>query len=318
MVQPTSRAVHVDAHLTNIAINYTNPSFIADTIFPVVGVNKQSDLLPTFDQSPWFRDSAKLRAPGTKSEGGGWTFSRDNYYAHRFSFRTEVSDEVRDNADDGFNLDTIGTNLCMRMIGLRKEVAFATDFFKPGVWGSDEVGGTDFTQWSDYSASMPFPVFTDNMDAIEAKVGIEPNTLVLGKAVWNKLRWHPDLIDTIKQVERGIPTVDLLQSATGINRILIGSAIQTTDPEGTAENSVTYTRIWGPHALLLYVPAGPSLLEPASGYTFTWNRVPNSLAYMLRYRDDQRETDILEGNTYFDQKATAPRAGVFFHNAVAA
>ena len=80
---------------------------------------------------------------------------------------------------------------------------------------------------------------------------------------------------------------------------------------------MVYTRIWGKNALLLSVPDRPSVLTPAAGYTFTWARVPNSLSYMLRFRDDQREMDILEGNSYFDQKVTSALAGEFLSNVVA-
>ena len=316
-MQPTSRDLHVDSLLTNIAIGYTNQSYIADRIFPIVPVNKQSDIIPAYDQSHWFRDEARLRAPATKSEGGGWSVTTDTYYAHRYSYRVEVPDEVRDNADDTWNLDSDATEFAMDKIGMRKEVAFATDFFTTTVWGDDLVGGTDFTQWSDYATSLPFVDLLAYQDEVEQRIGREANTIVMGKSVWNQLKWHPDLIETIKYTERGIATEELFMAATGFGRVLVGRAIMTTDPEGVAEDSITYSRIWGKHALIMYVPAAPSLLNPAAGYTFTWRRVPNSLAYVLRHRDAEREVDIVEGNTYFDQKVTAKRAGTFLSNVVA-
>lgn len=314
---PTSRDVHIDGLLTNIAIAYSNQKYIADQIFPIVPVNKQSDLFPTYDQSHWFRDEARVRAPATKSEGGGWTVGTDNYFALRYSYRSEIPDEVRDNADAPFALESNATNFVMDKIAMRREVAWANDFFTTGVWGNDDAGSTDFTQWSDYSASLPFVDLLNYQDEIEARIGVEGNTIVMGKQVWNKLKWHPDMVDTIKYTERGIPSEELFKAATGFTNVLVGRAIMTTDPEGTAEASVTYTRIFGKHALVMYVPPSPSLMTPAAGYTFTWRRVPNSINYVVRHRDDEREVDIIEGNTYFDQKVTAARAGTFLQNAVA-
>lgn len=314
---PTNRDVHVDAELTNIAINYAEPRWIADTVFPIVPVRKQSDLIPAFNQSVWFRDEARIRAPGTKSEGGGWTRTTDTYYTHRYSFRSEIPDEVRDNADDNWRLDETATRLVMRKIAMRKEVAWATDFFTTGVWGNDDAGAVDFMQWSDYSISTPFVDITKYQDEVEGRIGSEANAMVIGKRAWNNLRWHPDLIETIKYTQRGIGTEELFRSAAGVDKLFIGRALMTSDPEGTAEASVTYTRIFGNHALIMYVPDAPSLIEPAAGYTFTWNRVPNSIAYVVRHRDNEREVDIIEGNTYFDQKATVARAGTFLQNVVA-
>ena len=124
------------------------------------------------------------------------------------------------------------------------------------------------------------------------------------------------MMDRIKYTQRAQLTVDLVASLLELPKLLIGRSIQTTDPEGTAEASVTYTRIWGDNALLTYVPDAPSLLNPAAGYTFVWQIVANALNYIKRMRNEEREVDIIEGNTYFDQKVTSARSGVFLSNVV--
>lgn len=318
MPAPLQGDLHVDQMLTNMSIGYHNLTYIADQIFPILPVNKQSDILVTYDQSHWFRDGARLRLPRTKSEGGGWSVSRDTYFCPRYSFRDEISDEERKNADGPLqNLEADAVDFVTDKVAMRREIAFATDFFRTGVWGDDETGGTDFTQWSDYSGSSPLTDVTTYRDEIESRIGREPNVLVLGKQVWNILKWHPDLVDTIKYTQRGVISMDLAASLFEFEKMLIGRAIYTNDPEGTAEASVTYSRIWGKHALLLYAPPRASLKQPAAGYTFVWQVVANALQYIKRMRDEEREVDIIEANTYFDQKVTASRAGTFLENAVA-
>jgi hypothetical protein len=76
-------------------------------------------------------------------------------------------------------------------------------------------------------------------------------------------------------------------------------------------------RIFGKGVLVAWVPAGPSLLAPAAGYTFVWNRVANALQYIKRMRNEEKEVDVIEMNTYFDQKQTAKGAGTFIATAVA-
>jgi hypothetical protein len=68
---------------------------------------------------------------------------------------------------------------------------------------------------------------------------------------------------------------------------------------------------------MLYVPARPSLMTPAAGYTFVWQRVPSAQQYIKRFRDEEREVDIIEGNSYFDQKKTGAAAGLFMQNVIA-
>jgi hypothetical protein len=317
-MQPTGHQLHVDQPLTQISIAYSNPLYIADTICPVVTVKKQSDIVPKFNQSFWFRDEAKRRAPGTASRGGGWTNDvTDTYFCARWSYRYEIADDDRDNTDEPWNLEENGSRFVSDKLQMRREVGFSTDFFKTGVWGLDRVGGTDFTQWSDYGGSTPLVDVTVSMDNVEARIGREAGSLVIGKQVWVQLKWHPDLIDSIKYTQKGTISVDLAASLFELKHLLVGRSIYTTSPRGTAEANVTYTRIWGKHALLLYVPDAPALMTPAACYAIVWNRVPNAIQYVKRMRNEEREVDIIEGNSYFVQKATATKAGEFLQNAVA-
>lgn len=315
-IQYTGQDLYIDSYLTNISLAYHNNGYIADMIAPIVPVMKQSGLMPVYDQSHWFRDEAKIRAPGTKSQRGGFTMSDATYYCHRYSYGHEIPDEYRDNADSVFSLDRTATEFVTDKMQMRREVSLAAEVFTTGVWGNDDAGGTDFVRWDDYAGSDPLVVLGDYADSLESGIGREPNTLVMGKQAWLKLKWHPDLIDNIKYTQSGQFTTEMFASLIGIERILIGRAIYTTTPEGTAEASVTYSRIWGKKALMLYVPPSPSLLEPASMYTFTWNRVPNSLQYIRRLRDDEREVDIIEANTYYDHKVTGAKAGIFLDTVV--
>ena len=127
---------------------------------------------------------------------------------------------------------------------------------------------------------------------------------------------YPHENQRIKYTQRAQLSEDLVASLLEIERMLIGRSIQTTDPEGTAEASVTYTRIWGNNALMAFVPQSASLLTPAAGYTFVWQVVPNALNYIKRMRNEEKEIDIIEGNTYFDHKATSTRSGLFMSGVV--
>jgi hypothetical protein len=315
---PTAGDLHIDTLMTQVSIAYQNKSYIADQLFPIVPVNKQSDIIPFYDQSHWFRDEARLRAPGTKSQRGGYSVNTTNkYFCDRYSYGREIDDEVRANADAVWNLDRDATGFATDKLFMRREVAFSNAFFTTSVWGADKVGGTDFTKWSDYGGSSPLNDVTNYKDAVEALIAVEPGNLVLGKLAWIQLKWHPDILDTIKYTQRAQMTVELFAALLELDKVFIGRTIYTTSGEGTAESSVTYTRIWGKHALLLYTPPAPSLLTPSAGYTFVWQRVPNAIQYVKRMRDEEREVDIVEVNSYFAQTKVIANAGLFMQNTVA-
>jgi hypothetical protein len=319
---PDTRDVHFDRPLTNVSIGYQNLAYINDGVAPLLPVRKQTDLIPAYDQSHWFRDAAELRAPGTRARAGGFTVSHDTYYCPRYSYAFHIPDELRDNTDDPYDMDRDGTEFVTDKIAMRREMALATSLFKAGVWGTDVIGGTsggggDFVYFSDYANSDPLVVVDGYTDAMELAIGREPNLIVMGKAVMMKFRWHPVIIDLIKYTQRGVVTEDLLSSLINVPELKIGRAIYTADPEGTAEASVTYSRIWGQHMLMLWRPERPSLMRPSAAYTIVWQRVPRAMQYIRRIRRNEEEVDVIEGNGYFAHKVTAPKAGLFMEQVIA-
>lgn len=317
-MNPLQQDVHVDVPLTNLSIGYLNPGYIADKIFPIAPVQKQSNIIPKYLQSFWFRDEALLRSPGTKSQGAGYGVDvTAKYFCERYSYRFEITDEQIDNTDQPYDLQRDGTYFVTDKLQMRRERAFSAAFFTTGVWASDKVGNTDFTQWSNLAGSQPLIDIYNYQDQIEGTIAREGNTIVLGKQTWVQLKWHPDLIDAVKYTQLGKMTTDMLIQLTDLTTVLVGRGIFTSTVEGTAEGSVSYSRIWGKNALILYVPETPSLITPAAGYTFVWNRVPGAIQYMKSMRDEEREVQIVEGNSYFAQALTAAGAGVFLSSAVA-
>ena len=317
--QPDASDVRIDPFLTNLSIGYRNPTYIADTMFPIVGVNERAGIVPQFDQSHWFRALASVRAPLTKSKGSGWTVDNTlKYFAERFSRRYEYDDDTKAMTQQPYDLDRTGTEFVTDQMQLIREVIFGTTLFTTGQWGSDKTGGVDFVQWNDYANSDPLLDISTYNDEIEGRIGREGNTIAMGKQVWVKLKWHPSLIDTIKHVERGQITVAIAQSLFELDKFLIGRALFTTSPEGTPEASVVYQRIWAKHVLLMFVAPSPSLVTPSAGYTFRWTQGQTGAApqTIKRMRDEEREANIIEGNSYFDMKKTAPRAATFLSAAV--
>jgi hypothetical protein len=327
MPMPTVSDLHVDANLTNISIAYKNKFFVADDVFPLVPVKKRSDIIPKFRQSDWFRDVALEHASGTRAQRIGYSVSTsDTYFCHRYAAATEIGDEQRDNADQPWNLDQTATELVTNAVQLKRERKTAAAVFATSVWGTDYTGGTDFTAWSTYATSTPCLDVETWKDVVLAKSGQIPNAMVVGSQVMLKLKWHPDIIDAIKYTQKGIVSEDLIRSMFGLDYLLVGSAVYTASPDvsgGTTgagtdqETLISYSRIWGKYALLYNRPAAPALMTPASGYNFVWQRVPNAIQYIQRFRQDQEEVDVIQANSYFAPTVTAANTALLSASVVA-
>jgi hypothetical protein len=323
MSQPDVGDVHVNTLLTQLSIAHMNQpgAYIADRVFPLVGVNKQSDIYPVYSRGFFFQDPGQdmLRAPRARAKVAGYEVDTSNtYFAVCYAIGAEIGDELRANADDVFDLDRDATALVTEIQRIRRERGFASDFMTTGVWGTDKVGATDFTKWSDYGASDPFTDLEDGLDTVEQNTGFRPNKLVMGAIVWRRLKHHPDFIDRVKGAagpgNPAVVTRQLLASLLEIDEVLVSRAVYNSANEG---QTASLSRIVDDDALLLYTPANPGLLVPSAGYTFYWRPLTGgAIQYIRKGREERERYDWIEAHSYWDQVATETEAGYFFSDAV--
>ena len=93
---------HIDRVLGNMSVAYmqADSAFIADKVFPIVPVQKQSDIYYIYDKGDMFRDEVKERGRGAESVGGDWNASTaDPYYCRKYAFHYDITEEERVNYD---------------------------------------------------------------------------------------------------------------------------------------------------------------------------------------------------------------------------
>jgi len=101
MTNPTLSQVHVDAILTNSSVAYIQAAdnFIANKVFPIVPVDKQSDLYFKYTKEDWFRDDARVRADGAEAVTSGYGLTTDSYYADVYAVKKAIGDQIMANFD---------------------------------------------------------------------------------------------------------------------------------------------------------------------------------------------------------------------------
>ncbi len=326
-IQPGRSDVHIDRPLSNVSIAFrqSRDGFVADRVFLNVPVARQSDKYYVIPQGAFLLDDMKKRAPGTRAPAVNYTISSDSYAADVWDLAHDIPDEVRANADDQLQLDTMGTELLTMRALVRKERLWAGDFFTTGVWTGDQAGvdsaspgANEFGRW-DRSDSTPIEDIRELSDTMAARSGLRPNKLVLGRQVYTKLLDHPDIVGRLDRGQTSGPAMVLRQNLAAlfeVDEILVMDAIYNSAAEG-ATASLGF--IGGKSALLLYVPAAPGLMVAAAGYTFSWTGLVgggNMSQVIRRMRLDPEHCDRLEIQMAFDQKKTSADLGVFFSTAV--
>jgi hypothetical protein len=319
MPQPPFEDVHVDAILTQISVAYIQSgAYIAHLAAPIIQVDKQSDKYFTFPKAYWFRDEAQRRGDAQESAGGGYTVSTDSYNCDVWAFHKDVGHLTMANYDDPLDPLRNAAQWVAGVLGRRREIQWATDFFATGIWDTDKTGGTDFTVWSDYTGgSTPIENIDDGVETVLENTGFKPNTLVLGRSVFKKLKRHPDLRDQLKYTGRDNVTTEMMAQIFELDRVLVCEAVKNT---GEEEGDSTYDFIQGQNdALLCYVNPEPAREMPSAMYTFSWRGVSDDLGEDIgtsQFEVERLKAIRVESEIAMDHKVVATDLGYFFSGAV--
>lgn len=302
----------IDPMLTNVAIGFTNDAYIAEEIFPSFKVAKQSGKHFVYDRGN-LRAADNLRASGSNSNEVTISFTVGTaYFADDHALKTFVSDEDVANAITPTSPFVDATEYVTDLNMVAREVELAALLADTAVMTlNTTLSGT--SQWSDYTNSDPIANIRTGMAAVHAAIGVDPNVLILGKQVYDKLVDHPAFTERIKYSQLGVLSPELIARVIGVEKVLIGGAHKTTSVEGQTE---TTGYIWGKHAVLAYVSGkiGPKIMT--LGLTYTWDTMK---VERLRGSDeeDRKGTYVRVGDHYYDQKIVTASAGYLIKNAVA-
>lgn len=315
MPQPTRSDVHVNRPLTNISIAYIQRAadFIADKVFPIVPVMKQSDRYFSYDKKFWFQTEARVRAPSSESAGSGFHVDNTpNYFCDVWAVHKDVDDQTRANADQPLDLDRDSTLFCTQQLMLRREKQFTSKYLSANIWtgGPGNVDFTPATKW-DVVGSDPMHDVDIIKTAIKQNTGFLPNTMVVSADVFFALRNNAAVLDRIKYTQRGIVTEDLLASLFGVEKFLVSAVVQDILPEGEG-NSMQY--LLSKKALLCYANPSPSILQPSGGYIFSWQGLFGAGAQgnrIMTFRMEHLKSDRIEGEMAFDMKLVGADLGCF-------
>ena len=307
--------IHIDAALTNYAVNYRNENFIADKVLPVIPVAKQSDKYFIFGKEA-FQLYDDKRANGKESkEVVSWTVSNDNFFCDVHALSDLVSDEDRNNADAPIMPDMLTTDRLMQMIMLRREYSTASKLFNATTFAGYTTPLTGTDRWDDFANSDPIGDIEDAKGKVQGAVGFEANSMIIGVNVYRKLIQHPDLIARVKYVQKGVLTLADLKLLFQVENIYVGSALYRSTKEGQTE---TLSKVWGKMALVYYQPKStPDLKVPNIGFIPTWKIYGNKTALVEKYRINTRHGDLVDVQAAYDVVISLAASGYLYTTVVA-
>jgi hypothetical protein len=293
----------------SLAFMAEEPS-VADRVFPVIPVEKQSDRYFIYDLADLNRVTMSPRAPGTESEGADWRLSSDTYYCDPYALHKDIAFEERQNADEPLDLDADTVAFLTRMLRLKKDKVWATGFFTTGIWTGSTTGSdiTVGTKW-DASNATPIEDLREQIRSVQTKTGYKPNKLVLGATTWDVLQDSAQFLDRIKYTQTGIVSQELLAKVLELDEVIVGETMEATSAEGAA--TTTTAQMFGEGALLLYVPKRPGRRTASAGYTFRQRVAGVPDQTIRKFEMTHLNSDRFEIQTCFDYKLTSALLGAF-------
>jgi hypothetical protein len=271
----TPSSVHIDQPLTNLTLAYvqSQENFIADKVFPTVGVTKQSDKYYIYDRASMNRSGdVKKLAPRTEVDRIGLALSNSSYYADVYGLGMDFDEQTLANEDAALEIRAAGAQTLVNRILIDREEKFASTFFAASVWTGES---TPANLWSDYTNSTPITDVTTARRAMQlTSGGYKPNTMVVGKEVRDILINHPDILARLNGgatvSNTALVTNAKLAEIFEVENFFVMEAVKNSGAEGLAESNAF---IGGKHALLTHTPSSAGLMTPAAGLTFAWNSI---------------------------------------------
>ena len=316
---PGMNSVHIDRALTNLSVKYFQDAstYIADKVFPIVRVQKQSDRYFVYQKEDWFKDVARVRAAGTESAGSDYTIDNTpTYFCTKYAIHKDVTEDERVNTDEPLNADLDAVDFVTDKILLKRENDFIKQYFNAATWDHNWTG-TAGKYWDDAN-SDPILDVTTMASNIASVTGKRPNTLTLGRKTYDALRQHPDILDRIKFTQKGVITTELLATLLDVERVLVANAV-IYDHTAVGGNNMHF--MFGDGALLTYAPQSAGIRKASAGYIFTWTGLYGSQSYGARIHRIPMPmlgvgTERIEGEIAYDMKVVSKDLGAFFAQTV--
>ncbi len=197
-MRTTGRDLHIDIPLTRVALQFRPEGMIADKIFPIVPVGKQSDSYLIWSSADAFRTEDDRRSPNNEANVIERTVSSDTYFAKNYALKMPITLEDQKNMDAAYvdelrngRVTYIKTKL---MFNWEKRIANQ-------VTSTSNVGSSSAvtSAWTDYTTgeSDPMGDIWTALANVQDATGYAPNRIVFGDSAWRNFRRHADVVNII-------------------------------------------------------------------------------------------------------------------------
>ena len=201
------QALHIDRHLSNVAINFRPQTFIGDMIAPIVSVPNESDTYPIFNRLEFYSAERTERARGKPANKITRSVSSAGFQVQNYALGMDMPIEDQANMDPAlaFELDAGAARYLTGKLMLDYErrvltlasasASVSTTFVPNSSWG----GST----YNSANAGDPFGAIQTMTEQMKGRIGVSPNRLLVGWRAHKTLMRNYHIRNLVKGVNNG-------------------------------------------------------------------------------------------------------------------
>lgn len=272
--------------------------YIGYRVLPVMEVQRASG---TFGRIPLAQLLKKADVKRHSKSGyprGDWEFEQETFATLEYGFEEPVDD--RDSAlyADFFDAEMVSAQLARDQVLRAAEERIAALIFNTTTWtgASLTTAVAAGKEWGTTSTTAANATPIDDVEAAVVKVydgtGMWPNTLIINRKVFRRLRNCDQIIDRIASQGAGSPTkpsditADMLARVFDLEQVLVAGGSNNSANEG---QTATPAQIWdSEYAMVCRVATTNNIKEPCVGRSFHWGADGSTIGCTMESYDDPK------------------------------
>jgi len=214
-----------------------------------------------------------------------------------------------------FDAEVVAVERAIHKIRLAREIRVAAMVFNTG---NITATGAVSVEWDTSATCTPKADIKGAIDALRAARGVNANSVVMSYKVFGNVLMSTELKTYLQYtsphlIETETAQKDMLAKYFGVDRVIVGKALQDTANKGLA---ASIADVWDDEYVLVARLAtnARNLKEPCVGRTFLWTADSPQQLVVEQYREEQTRSNIYRVRHNLDEAFVYTGAGYLLSN----
>lgn len=265
--------------------------FVADILFPVIPVNKESGIFWKRKTEALQTNVETLRADGDDANMIKIGYESDSYVLEENALKAPITDRERVDVDDQISLEQDAVATLRDQIRLNREIEVKTLINTTSYYTLSNYGSPT-SSWSAASTSIEKDIDTAKA-RIEANSGVSPNSILIPRAVARTLKRQPEIRDLRKNTDSSLLVDGELPPVLWNLQVIIPGALEDEQKYNAGTNALA--NVWDDSNVWIgYINPRPSRKCVCFGITPRMSLVGHTPDKVLEWRVEQNSVDYYQ------------------------